>query len=231
MGNTSKRFRTLSEKVASDKRYIPLEGLELIKQCATAKFDESIDIAVNLGIDAKKTDQGVRGSVVLPAGSGKNVRVAVFAQGEQATEAEKAGAERVGFEDLSQDIQDGKIDFDLLIATPDSMPMVSRLGKILGPKGLMPNPKVGTVTSDVARAVQDAKKGQVQFRNDKAGVVHCSLGKASFSVDALKDNLETFFASLIKLKPIGAKGVYIKKITLSSTMGPSIDLDCSGFIV
>jgi large subunit ribosomal protein L1 len=196
-----------------------------VKKAATAKFDESIDVAVNLGVDAKKSDQAVRGSVVLPAGTGKKVRVAVFAQGDKAEAARAAGADIVGMEDLAEKIKAGQMDFDVAIASPDAMRVVGQLGQILGPRGLMPNPKVGTVTPDVATAVKNARAGQVQYRTDKAGIVHCSIGRASFSVDQLRDNLSALVDALNKAKPSGTKGVYLRKLAVSSTMGPGVRVD------
>ena len=198
-----------------------------MKECSTVKFDESVEVAVNLGIDAKKSDQAVRGATVLPKGTGKTVRVAVFAQGEQAEAAKAAGADVVGFEDLAERIQAGEMDFDVIVATPDAMPVVSKLGKVLGPRGLMPNPKVGTVNVDAAQAVVNAKAGQVRYRTDKNGIIHCAIGKVSFEVDALKENLESLLADLNKAKPSSAKGIYLKKISLSTTMGPGIAVDQS----
>ena len=200
-------------------------ALALVKQTASAKFDESIDVAVNLGVNARKSDQNVRGSTVLPRGTGKTVRVAVFADGEDAERATAAGAEVVGLDDLARRVQNGEIDFDLCIATPATMRVVGKLGQILGPRGLMPNPKVGTVTADVAAAVANAKAGQVRFRNDRAGIIHCPIGKASFEVDALKENLDALLSSLVKAKPATAKGQYIRRVTLSTTMGPGVRVD------
>jgi large subunit ribosomal protein L1 len=199
--------------------------LNLVKECATAKFDESIDVSVNLGIDAKKSDQLVRGSVVLPAGTGKTVRVAVFAQGAKAEDARAAGADIVGFDDLAAEVKAGNMNFDIVIATPDAMKVVGALGQILGPRGLMPNPKVGTVTMDVTTAVKNAKAGQVQYRTDKAGIIHCTIGRASFSVDALKTNLTALVEALQKAKPAASKGVYLRKVSLSSTMGAGVRVD------
>jgi large subunit ribosomal protein L1 len=201
------------------------DALSLVKKAATAKFDESIDVAVNLGIDAKKSDQTVRGSVVLPAGTGKKVRVAVFAQGDRAKAAQDAGADIVGLDDLAEQIKGGKIDFDVAIATPDSMRVVGTLGQILGPRGLMPNPRVGTVTQDVATAVKNAKAGQVQYRADKAGIVQCSIGRASFTPDQLQENLSALVDALNKSKPATVKGIYLKKLSVSSTMGPGVRVD------
>ena len=225
MAKISKRMKSLVEKVEHGKFYELDEALKLVKEVASVKFDESVDVSVNLGIDARKSEQNVRGATVMPRGTGKTVRVAVFAQGEQADAAKAAGADVVGFEDLAEDIKKGNMNFDICIATPDAMRVVGQLGQILGPRGLMPNPKVGTVTPDVAKAVNDAKAGQVQFRIDKAGIIHCSIGKASFEADALKENLNALIAALLKAKPSSAKGQYFKKFTLSTTMGPGITID------
>ena len=224
----SKRMKAQLAKVDRLKSYPLDEALTLLKSTASVKFDESVDVAVNLGIDAKKSDQNVRGTAVMPRGTGKKVRVAVFAEGSAAEAAKKAGADIIGFQDLADQIKQGKIDFDLAIATPEAMRIVGQLGQILGPRGLMPNPKVGTVTPNVAKAVENAKAGQVQFRTDKAGLVHCAIGKASFEADALKENFLSLMAALNKVKPAAAKGVYLKKITISTTMGPGIRLDTSG---
>jgi large subunit ribosomal protein L1 len=197
----------------------------LVRGTASVKFDEAVDVAINLGVDAKKSDQNVRGTTVLPRGTGKTVRVAVFAEGAQADVARKAGADIVGFQDLADQIKQGNINFDMVIAAPEAMKIVGQLGQILGPRGLMPNPKVGTVTPNIEKAVQNAKAGQVQYRADKAGIVHCSIGKASFEADALKENILALMASLNRLKPASAKGVYIKKATLSTTMGPGVAVD------
>jgi large subunit ribosomal protein L1 len=223
-----KRLKTQLAKVDRMKNYPLDEALKIIKETASAKFDESVDVAVNLGVDAKKSEQNVRGTAVMPRGTGKKVRVAVFAEGVAAEAAKKAGADIVGFQDLADTIKQGKIDFDLAIATPEAMRVVGQLGQILGPRGLMPNPKVGTVTPNVAKAVESAKAGQVQFRTDKAGLVHCAIGKASFEADALKENFLSLMAALNKVKPATAKGVFLKKVTLSTTMGPGIRLDTSG---
>jgi len=223
----SKRVKSWADKIDSEKFYPLTEALQLLKECSTVKFDESVEIAVNLGIDARKSDQAVRGATVLPKGTGKTVRVAVFAQGEQAEAAKAAGADMVGFEDLAKRMQAGEIDFDVIVATPDAMPVVSKLGKILGPRGLMPNPKVGTVSTDAAQAVVNAKAGQVRYRTDKNGIIHCAIGKVSFEVDALKENFEFLLADLIKAKPSSAKGIYLRKISLSTTMGPGIKVDQS----
>jgi large subunit ribosomal protein L1 len=225
MAKLSKRTKALRTKVDHNKFYPVKDALALVKECANAKFDESIDVAVNLGVDAKKSDQTVRGSVVLPAGTGKTVRVAVFAQGEKAEAAKAAGADIVGFEDLAATIKAGNIEFDICIATPDSMRVVGALGQILGPRGLMPNPKVGTVTQDVANAVKNAKAGQVQYRTDKGGIVQCTIGRASFPVDSLQQNLAALIEALQKAKPANSKGQYLKKISLTSTMGIGVRID------
>jgi len=225
MAAVSKRKQALAGKFDRTLVYAAIDALKLIKDTATAKFDESVDVAVNLGIDAKKTDQSVRGSVVLPSGTGKSVRVAVFAQGDKAQAAKSAGADIVGFEDLAESIKGGKMDFDVVIASPDAMRVVGQLGQILGPRGLMPNPKVGTVTPDVAGAVRNAKAGQVQFRADKAGVVQCTIGRASFSPEQLRDNLAALIEALNKAKPASAKGVYLRKMSVSSTMGVGVKVD------
>jgi len=225
MARVSKRMKALRAKFDLSRAYPVDEALALLKQTASAKFDESVDVAVNLGIDARKSDQTVRGTAVMPRGTGKTVRVAVFAEGAAAEAAKKAGADIVGFQDLADRIKQGQIDFDLVIATPEAMRIVGALGQILGPRGLMPNPKVGTVTPNVAKAVENAKAGQVQYRADKAGIVHCSIGKASFEVDALKENLLSLVAALNRSRPAAAKGTYLKRITLSTTMGPGVQLD------
>src|SRR4249920_3206116 len=225
MAKISKRIKALRAKVERTKAYPATEAIQLVKGNATAKFNEAIDVAVNLGVDAKKSDQSVRGSLVLLQGTGKSVRVAVFTQGEPAKAAKAAGADLVGFEDLAAQVKEGKIDFDVAIATPDAMRVVGQLGQILGPRGLMPNPKVGTVTQDVAGAVKNAKAGQVQFRTDKAGIVQCTIGRASFTEDALRDNLMALLDALNKARPAGAKGHYVKKVALSSTMGVGVRVD------
>lgn len=221
----SKRKKAWGSVVEQNKSYPIIDALDIIKKSATAKFDESIDVSVNLGIDAKKSDQSVRGSVVLPAGTGKNVRVAVFTQGDKVAAAKAAGADIVGLEDLAAQIKAGKIDFDVAIASPDAMRVVGTLGQILGPRGLMPNPKVGTVTPDVAAAVRNAKAGQVQYRADKAGIVQCTIGRASFSPEQLQQNMSALIDALNKSKPSSTKGVYLKKISMSSTMGPGVRVD------
>ena len=225
MATLSKRQKAMQGKVDRSKNYAVGEALKLAKDFATAKFDESIDVAVSLGIDARKSDQLVRGSVVLPAGTGKTVRVAVFAQGEKAEAAKAAGADIVGFDDLAAEIKAGNINFDVVIATPDAMRVVGQLGQILGPRGLMPNPKVGTVTMDVATAVKNAKAGQVQYRTDKAGIIHATIGRASFSVENLETNLKALIDALQKAKPASSKGQYLKKIAVSATMGPGVRVD------
>jgi len=225
----SKRLDAVRGKVDRAKNYSVDEALALVKQTATAKFDESVDVAVNLGVDAKKSDQTVRGSVVLPAGTGKKVRVAVFAQGDKAKVAEEAGADIVGFDDLAARIKEGFMDFDVVIASPDAMRVVGQLGQILGPRGLMPNPKVGTVSADVAQAVKNAKAGQVQYRTDKAGIVQCTIGRASFTPEQLKTNLAALIDALTKAKPAGVKGVYLRKVSVSSTMGAGVRVDTAGF--
>jgi large subunit ribosomal protein L1 len=225
MSTVSKRRKAMASKVDPAKAYPVLDAMGLIKQSATAKFDEAVDVAVNLGIDAKKSDQTVRGSVVLPAGTGKKVRVAVFAPGDKAQAAKAAGADIVGMEDLAESIKQGNMDFDVVIAAPEAMRVVGQLGQILGPRGLMPNPKVGTVTPDVAQAVTNAKGGQVQFRADKAGVVQCTIGRASFSAEQLRDNLTALLDALNRSKPAHTKGIFLKKVSVSSTMGLGVKVD------
>ena len=219
MAKTSKRLALVAQKIDREKMYPVAEAITLVKECATAKFDESIDIAVQLGIDPKKSDQLVRGSVVLPEGTGKSVRVAVFAQGDKAEQAKAAGADIVGMEDLAEQIKAGIFNFDVVIASPDTMRIVGTLGQILGPRGLMPNPKVGTVTPDVAQAVKNAKAGQVQYRTDKAGIIHATIGRASFGVEQLRTNLTALVDALNKARPTTSKGIYLRKIAVSSTMG------------
>ena len=221
----SKRKKLAREKVDSQTAYQIEDALALVKEMATAKFPESIDVSVNLGVDPRKSDQVVRGSTVLPNGTGKTIRVAVFAQGDNAEKAKAAGADIVGFEDLAETIKGGDLSFDVAIATPDAMRVVGKLGQILGPRGLMPNPKVGTVTADVETAVKNAKAGQVRYRTDKAGIIHCPIGRADFDVPALKQNLAALLTDLVKAKPASAKGAYLKKLTVSSTMGPGISVD------
>jgi large subunit ribosomal protein L1 len=225
MAKLSKRIKAINEKITPGKLYAADEGLGLLKQLASVKFKESVDVAVNLGVDPRKSDQVVRGSTVLPNGTGKSVRVAVFAQGNNAEAAKAAGADIVGFEDLAESIKGGVMDFDVVIASPDAMRIVGQLGQILGPRGLMPNPKVGTVTPNVAEAVKNAKAGQVRYRTDKAGIIHCTIGKVDFEINALKENLQALLADLNKMKPSTAKGIYMKKVTVSTTMGPGVVLD------
>jgi large subunit ribosomal protein L1 len=227
MGAVAKRMKPWAEKIVPGKQFPIDEALALVKQFATAKFDESVDVAVNLGIDPTKSDQQVRGSTVLPHGTGKVVRVAVFTSGKNADAAREAGADIVGLEDLAEKVKAGELNFDVVVASPDAMRVVGQLGQILGPRGLMPNPKVGTVTPDVAGAVRNAKAGQVRFRADKAGVLHCTLGKASFEVNALRENLQALLADLQKARPAAAKGVYMKRVAVSSTMGPGVQVDLS----
>jgi len=225
MAKLTKRTKVFHEKVEPGKFYAVNEALELLKSMPPTKFDQSIDVSINLGVDPRKSDQNVRGATVLPNGTGKSVRVAVFAQGPNADAAKEAGADVVGFEELADDMKKGNIDYDVVIASPDAMRVVGQLGQILGPRGLMPNPKVGTVAPDVAAAVKNAKAGQVRYRTDKAGIIHSPIGKLSFDAKLLKENVEALLADLHKLKPSAAKGVYIKKISVSSTMGPGIAVD------
>ncbi|BBP03283.1 50S ribosomal protein L1 [Sulfuriferula plumbiphila] len=225
MAKLSKRQQAIQAKIDRSKTYPVNDALGLVKETATAKFDESVDVAINLGVDARKSDQLVRGSVVLPRGTGKTVRVAVFAQGEAAKAALEAGADIVGFDDLAAEIKAGRMDFDVVIASPDAMRVVGQLGQVLGPRGLMPNPKVGTVTPDVAGAVKNARAGQVQYRTDKGGIVQCTIGRASFEVEALRENLAALLDALAKARPANAKGVYMKKISVSSTMGAGVRVD------
>jgi len=220
-----KRIRAMREQIEPGKAYTLDEALDLLKSMSKVKFTESVDVAIRLGVDPRKSDQVVRGAIVLPHGTGKSVRVAVFAQGENADKAKEAGADIVGMDDLAETIKGGEIDFDVCIATPDAMRVVGRLGQVLGPRGLMPNPKVGTVTTDVETAVKNAKAGQVQYRTDKAGIVHSTIGKADFEVDALRNNLRTLVGELVKAKPPAAKGQYLKKVALSTTMGPGVTVD------
>ena len=221
----SKRYKVIRAKVDHVRNYPVQEALKLVKEGATAKFNESVDVSLNLGIDAAKSDQTVRGSVVLPQGIGKSVRVAVFAQGDRAQQAKDAGADIVGFEDLANEIKGGKMDFDVVIASPDAMRVVGQLGQILGPRGLMPNPKVGTVTQDLVGAVKNAKGGQVQYRADKSGIVQCTIGRASFTVEALAENLKALVDAVNKSKPSGVKGIFLKKVSVSSTMGVGVRVD------
>jgi len=231
MAKLTKNQKNIADKVEVGKRYSMNDALAIIKECATAKFDESIDVSVNLGVDAKKSDQNVRGAVVLPNGTGKTVRVAVFTQGDNVQKATDAGADVVGMDDLMKSMQDGDLNYDVVIASPDAMGVVGRLGQVLGPRGLMPNPKVGTVTPDVATAVKNAKSGQARYRTDKAGIVHSSVGKASFDVAALTENIVALMEALKKAKPSSAKGTYFKKMTISSTMGPGLGIDVSSIDV
>ena len=225
MPRLSKRTKAIRAKVEANRSYPIIDALQLIKQTATAKFDESIDAAVVLGVDGKKSDQAVRGSVVLPEGTGKSVRVAVFTQGAKADEAKAAGADVVGFDDLAARVKEGFMDFDVVIASPDAMRVVGQLGQILGPRGLMPNPKVGTVTADVAGAVKNAKAGQVQFRTDKGGIVHCTIGRASFDAQRLRTNLAALIDALNRAKPASSKGIFVRKVSVSSTMGIGVRID------
>ncbi|MEX0387420.1 50S ribosomal protein L1 [Spiribacter onubensis] len=227
MGKLTKRQKVFEEKIDRDRLYPAEEAFALLKEVATAKFTESVDVAVNLGIDPRKGDQMVRGSTVLPNGTGKTVRVAVFAQGANAEAAEAAGADTVGMDDLAERMQGGELDYDVVIASPDAMGVVGKLGRLLGPRGLMPNPRVGTVTADVAEAVQNAKAGQVRYRADKGGLIHCSLGKADFDPQALAENLRALITDLQKVKPASSKGVYLKRATVSTTMGPGVPVDLS----
>ena len=225
MARQSKRLKALREKVERNKLYDVSEALTLLKELSSVKFPESVDVSVNLGVDPRKSDQVVRGSTIMPNGIGKESRVVVFAQGAAADAAREAGADIVGMEDLAEQVKAGNLDFDIVIAAPDAMRVVGQLGRILGPRGLMPNPKVGTITADVAGAVHNAKAGQVQYRTDRAGIIHCTIGKAAFEIDALKQNLDALLDDLKKAKPSTSKGVYMKKITLSTTMGPGLGID------
>lgn len=231
MAKLSKRIKLQREKVDATKAYSIEEAVALLKELSTVKFPESVDISVNLGVDARKSDQNVRGSTVLPNGTGKDVRVAVFTQGANVDAAKEAGADVVGMEDLAEQIKGGDLDFGVVIASPDAMRVVGQLGQVLGPRGLMPNPKVGTVTADVAQAVKNAKSGQARFRTDKNGIIHACIGKVGFEPQAIKENAEALIADLKKLKPASAKGVYLKKVALSSTMGPGITVDLSSLSI
>ena len=231
MAKPSKRARAIAEKVDAAKFYPIAEAVALLSELATAKFKESFEVAVNLGLDVRKSDQTLRGASTLPHGTGKSVRVAVFAQGDNIAKAEAAGADAVGLEDLAERIKGGDLNFDVVVATPDAMRIVGQLGRLLGPRGLMPNPKTGTVTADVETAVKNAKAGQVRFRTDRAGIVHGSVGQVGFSADQIKENLETLVTDLKKARPAAAKGVYLKKITLSTTMGPGLAIDQSSLAV
>lgn len=231
MTKLTKRNKAIQEKIDSTKSYPVMEALELLKECSSVKFDESVEVSVNLGVDPRKSDQAIRGSTVLPRGTGKSVKIAVFTQGEPADQAKAAGAEYIGMQDLVEQIQGGLDDFGVVIATPDAMPVVSKLGKVLGPRGLMPNPKTGTVTKDVKQAVENAKAGQVRYRTDKNGIIHGAIGKVSFDAQALRENLEVLLADLNKAKPSASKGIFLKKITVSSTMGPGLVLDQASLTV
>ncbi|MCE0733893.1 50S ribosomal protein L1 [Halomonas sp. G15] len=230
MAKLSKRAQMISEKVDSTKVYSLEEAVALLAELSTVKFKESLDVAINLGVDPRKSDQVVRGATVMPNGTGKDVRVAVFTQGANADAAKEAGADIVGMDDLAEQVKKGQLDFDVVIASPDAMRVVGQLGQILGPRGLMPNPKVGTVTPDVATAVKNAKAGQVRFRTDKNGIIHTTLGKVDFDASAIQGNLDALVADLKKLKPSTSKGIYFKKVTLSTTMGPGVTIDHSGLV-
>jgi large subunit ribosomal protein L1 len=229
MAKLTKRQKAIAEKLVPGKLYTIDEAVGLLNSLPPAKFKESLDVAINLGVDPKKSDQVVRGATTLPAGTGKTVRVAVFAQGPNAEAAKAAGADIVGFDDLAESIQGGNLNFDVVIATPDAMRVVGKLGTVLGPRGLMPNPKVGTVTADVATAVKNAKAGQVRYRVDKAGIIHAGIGQVGFTADAVKQNVEALVSDLKKAKPATSKGIYLQKITLSTTMGPGLQIDLSSF--
>jgi len=230
MAKLTKRAKAIREKVSRGKQYPLEEAITLLQELSSVKFKESVDVSVNLGVDPRKSDQAVRGATVLPNGTGKTVRVAVFAQGANADAAKEAGADIVGFEDLAEEVKQGNMEFDVVIASPDAMRVVGTLGQILGPRGLMPNPKVGTVTPDVATAVKNAKAGQVRYRTDKSGIIHAPIGRIDFQVDALKENLVALLADLMKAKPTSAKGVYMKKVSVSTTMGPGLHIDHSTLI-
>lgn len=230
MAKIGKNLRAARAKVELDKSYAPVDGISLVKECSTAKFNESVDVSINLGVDPRKSDQTVRGSTVLPNGTGKTVRVAVFAEGEQADAAKAAGADIVGLDDLAEQVKKGEMNFDIAIAAPDAMRVVGQLGQILGPRGLMPNPKVGTVSADVATAVKNAKAGQVQFKTEKGGIIQCSIGSVQFEAQKLEENLKALVAELVKAKPSSAKGIYIKKVVVSSTMGVGVTLDQTALI-
>ncbi len=225
MAKLTKKQKSFADKIDKNTKYSINDALSLVKDYASAKFDETVEVSINLGIDSKKSDQNVRGSVVLPNGTGKSVRIAVFTQGDNAKKATDAGADSVGMEDLMKTMQDGDLNYDVVIASPDAMGVVGRLGQVLGPRGLMPNPKVGTVTPDVETAVKNAKSGQVQYRNDKAGIIHAGIGKASFDVKALEENIKALIEALKKAKPSSAKGTFLKKMSVSSTMGPGLGVD------
>ena len=229
MNRKSKRMKDCYKDIDSSTLYQDIDAIKILKAKSSVKFIESLDVSINLGVDAKKSDQNIRGSIVLPNGTGKSVKVAVFCEGDEAKKALEAGADEVGMEDLAEAAKKGDFDFDVVIATPDTMRVVSKLGQILGPKGLMPNPKVGTVSKDVAKAVKNAKSGQVQYRTDKSGIVHCSIGKVEFTEEKLVENLRALVAEVIKAKPSSSKGKYLKKISLSSSMGPSLTIDQASF--
>jgi len=231
MEKLSKRISAFRDKIEQGKYYPVQEAMNLLKEVSSVKFDESVEVAINLGVDARKSDQQVRGSTVLPKGTGKNIRVAVFTEGENTKVAKAAGADTVGFEDLAEAMQKGDINYGVVIATPNAMPIVGRLGKVLGPRGLMPNPKDGTVTKDIEQAVKNAKGGQVRYKTDKNGIIHCVIGKVSFDSDSLIENLHTLLADLMKIKPSSAKGIYLKKLSLSTTMGPGLLVDQSSLSI
>ena len=227
MAKLTKRQKAIKEKIDAEKQYEVVEAFDLLKELPLAKFTESVDVSIRLGVDPRKSDQVVRGSTVMPNGTGKNVRVAVFTQGANADAAKEAGADIVGMDDLAEEVKKGMLDFDVVVASPDAMRVVGQLGQILGPRGLMPNPKVGTVTLNVAEAVKNAKSGQVQFRTDKAGIIHSAIGNVEFNSSALQENLNALLAALVKLKPSSAKGTYVKKVSVSTTMGPGVSVDSS----
>ena len=227
MAKLTKRQKAIKEKIDAEKQYEVVEAFDLLKELPLAKFTESVDVSIRLGVDPRKSDQVVRGSTVMPNGTGKNVRVAVFTQGANADAAKEAGADIVGMDDLAEEVKKGMLDFDVVVASPDAMRVVGQLGQILGPRGLMPNPKVGTVTPNVAEAVKNAKSGQVQFRTDKAGIIHSAIGNVEFNSSALQENLNALLAALVKLKPSSAKGTYVKKVSVSTTMGPGVSVDSS----
>jgi large subunit ribosomal protein L1 len=230
MARLTKRAQAIKEKVTPGKLYSFEEALDLLKELSTVKFTESVDVSVNLGVDPRKSDQAVRGATVLPNGTGKTVRVAVFTQGANAEAAMEAGADIVGMDDLAEEVKKGNMDFDVVIASPDAMRVVGTLGQILGPRGLMPNPKVGTVTQDVATAVKNAKAGQVRYRTDKGGIIHCQIGRLDFEIESLKQNLSALLADLVKAKPTSAKGIYMRKLSVSTTMGPGLQVDHTALI-
>ncbi len=231
MAKLSKRINTFQDKVEQGKYYSIQDAVNLLKEISSVKFDESVEVAINLGVDARKSDQQVRGSTVLPKGTGKTVKVAVFTEGENAKLAKAAGADEVGFEDLAETMQKGAVNYDVVIATPDAMPIVGKLGKVLGPRGLMPNPKDGTVTKDIEQAVKNSKSGQVRYKTDKNGIIHCVIGKVSFDTDSLIENLHTLLTDLAKIKPSSSKGTYLKKLSLSTTMGPGLLVDQSSLSI